>query len=284
MPQKMIGQILDERYRILKKLGQGGMGEVYLAEHLHLVRREALKVLHPSLAKQPEFVSRFRREARAINRLQHPNIVTVHNFGQLPDGRFYLAMEYAEGESLANLIDERGPLDIHRALDVLEQLADAIDHAHTRGVVHRDLKPDNLLLVDRPGRPDHLKVLDFGIAKIVAADYLESLRATPQGEVFGTVDYMAPEQLTGSATDPRSDLYAVGCIAYELFTGKPPFVGRSVEVVNQHLRAKPEPPSAQRAEVTPAMDALVLRCIEKQPKRRFQSGGELRDAIRQLAT
>ncbi|MBI5481290.1 MAG: serine/threonine protein kinase, partial [Deltaproteobacteria bacterium] len=166
----MIGTVLDGRYRILKKLGEGGMGEVYLAEHRALGRQEALKILQAELATEREFVSRFRREARATNRVQHPNIIGVYDFGQVPDGRFYLTMEYAEGERLDALLRRVGPLPVSRALGILVQLADAVGHAHGAGVVHRDLKPENMILVEHRGRPDVLKVLDFGIAKIVAPD------------------------------------------------------------------------------------------------------------------
>jgi serine/threonine protein kinase len=277
----MIGQILDGRYRVLSQLGRGAMGEVYLAEHLHLGRREALKVLHPSLASDPQFVSRFRREARATNRLSHPNIVSVHDFGQLPDGRFYLAMEYAEGESLSRVLATVGRLPLVRALYLLHQLAAAVDHAHQRGVVHRDLKPDNLVLVQKRGRTDLLKVLDFGIAKIVAPDYQESLGVTPKGEVFGTPAYMAPEQFRGEGVDPRCDLYSVGCIAYEIITGALPFVGRKMELMHAHATRVPTAPSVRAPEAgLPAeLDALVLRCLEKQPLRRFPTGADLQLAI-----
>src|SRR5258706_1829378 len=167
----MIGTFVDSRYCILRKLGEGAMGEVYLAEHVNLGRKEALKIIRPAHASDPEFVARFRREARATNRVQHPNIVSVYDFSQLPDGRLLLCMEYADGVGLDSVLGEKQRLPLPRAVHVLHQLADAVAHAHACGVVHRDLKPENLILVEHRGRSDVLKVLDFGIAKIVAQDY-----------------------------------------------------------------------------------------------------------------
>ncbi len=280
----MIGRELDQRYRILGKLGEGGWAEVYLVEHINLGRKEALKVLLPDLGGTPKLLARFRREARATNRLQHPNIIRVHDFGQLPDGRFYLTTEYAEGEALDAAIARVFRFPVPAALNLLAQLADAVDHAHSRGVIHRDLKPGNLILVKRHRNSYQLKVLDFGIAKIIAPDYQDSLVKTRQGEIFGTPAYMAPEQVRGEAVDGRADIYAIGCIAHELVTGSPPFWGRSVEVMNAHMSEPAKPPGGLRpeAQIPLEFDALVLRCLEKQPDRRFQSGRELLAAIKQV--
>ncbi len=187
----MIGTVLHDRWRILSSLGQGGMGEVFLAEHLELGRKEALKILSPSLAVDPQFVSRFRREARAVNRLRHPNIIAIHDFGQLPDDRFFLSMEYADGESVHRILKREQVLEVPRALHLLGQLAYAVHHAHSRGVVHRDLKPGNLIAV---GDDETLKVLDFGIAKIVASDHAESVALSSTNIVYGTPKYMSPER------------------------------------------------------------------------------------------
>jgi len=279
----MIGTVLEERYRVLSKLGAGGMGEVYLVEHLSLRRQEALKVLHPSLAETPQFVLRFRREARATNRLQHPNIVCVYDFGQLTDGRFYLTTEYVDGQQLDKLLG-KGPLAPSRVLRVVAQLAEAIDHAHAQGVIHRDLKPENLILVERRGHADILKVLDFGVAKIIAPEYKESLQLTNKDEVSGTPQYMSPEQLRGDGIDPRMDIYAAGCIAYELLVGDVPFTGATMEIVYKHLRDQPTPPSQRRpeAQIPEELDAVVLRCLEKDPARRFQTGKDLLAAIERV--
>jgi serine/threonine protein kinase len=276
----VIGTILHDRWRILSVLGHGGMGEVFLAEHLKLGRKEALKILMPVLATDPMFVRRFRREARAVNRLRHPNIVMLYDFGQLPDERFYLSMEYAEGEALHLHRKRATRFAIPRALHVLDQLVSAVHHAHSRGVVHRDLKPDNLIVV---GADELLKVLDFGIAKIVASDHKESVALSGEKELWGTPAYMSPERASGVGDDPRSDLYSIGCIAYELLVGAPPFRGTAAEVVYAHVTKTPEPLTMHlRDEISPELDAVVLRCLEKDPAKRYQSAAELFAALRKV--
>jgi serine/threonine protein kinase len=278
----MISEDLSSRYRILRKLGEGGMGEVWLAEHVNLQRKEALKILKPALADDPQFVSRFRREARATNRVQHPNIVSVYDFGQLPDGRFYLSMEYADGVRLDQVLRNSGALPLPRVLNILHQLAEAVEHAHGLGVVHCDLKPENLILVEHRRRPDVLKVLDFGIAKMSQHERDEAAGATRQGQVFGTPHYMAPEQVASEPIDGRTDLYAIGCIAFELAVGKTVFSGRTVEVISSHLRTPVDAPSRQMSGLPAEFDALVLRCLQKSPDQRFQDGRELRQAIERV--
>ena len=274
----MIGTILHDRWRILAELGKGGMGEVWLAEHLELKRKEAIKILMPGLAGDPQFVSRFRREARAVNRLRHPNIIAVYDFGQLPDGRFYLSMEYADGESVYRLVKRDDHFEVPRALHVLGQLAYAVHHAHSRGVVHRDLKPDNLILV---GPDETLKVLDFGVAKIVASDHNESMALSSNNLVWGSPRYMAPERVRGVGDDPRSDIYALGCIAFELLIGSAPFTGTSDDVIKAHLKTTPDAPSTWRPSlgIPPELDAVILKCLEKKPDKRFQTAADLFAAI-----
>ena len=274
----MIGTVLHDRWRILANLGQGGMGEVFLAEHIELGRKEALKILMPSLASDPQFVSRFRREARAVNRLRHPNIIAIHDFGQLPDDRFFLAMEYADGESVHRILKREQVLEVPRALHLLGQLAYAVHHAHSRGVVHRDLKPGNLIAV---GEDETLKVLDFGIAKIVASDHAESVALSSTNIVYGTPKYMSPERARGVGNDPRTDLYAIGCIAYELITGSAPFTGTPNDVIRAHLTIEAPPPSAVRPDtgIPPELDAIILRCLVKQPEARVQSAADLYAAL-----
>lgn len=276
----VIGTVLQERWRVEALLGRGGMGEVYLVEHLALGRREALKVLSPELAIDRRFVSRFRREGRAVNRLRHPNIVALYDFGKLDDGRFFLAMEYAEGDCVRDLLLRSEVLAIPNALHVLGQLAYAVHHAHTRGVIHRDLKPANLILT----KSDVLKVLDFGMAKIVAPDLGDSAPVSAGNLVWGTPAYMSPERLGGIGDDLRSDLYAIGCIAFELLLGAPQFSGSADEVVTAHLGQTPEAPSAWRPSLgIPAeLDAVILRCLAKRPEDRFQSAAELYAAIRKV--
>jgi len=279
----VIGGELDGRYRILSRIGEGTMGEVYLVEHLGLGRKEALKVLRSAMDK-PSLVTRFRREARATNRLQHPNIVAIHDFGRLPDGRFYIASEYLEGDSLDGVLRRLGALPVARALAILIQLADAIDHAHLRGVIHRDLKPANLMMVERRGQGDHIKVLDFGVAKILAPDETDMILTTGQGEIFGTPAYMAPEQVTAKADDPRIDIYALGCVAYEMVTGVPPFSGRPLEIMSQHLSVAPRRPSevAPQASIPRRLDEIILRCLKKNPAERFDTGADLSSALGEL--
>jgi hypothetical protein len=277
----VIGTILHDRWRILSELGKGGMGEVWLGEHLEHGRKEAIKILKPQLATDPQFVSRFRREARAVNRLRHPNIIAVYDFGQLPDGRFFLSMEYAEGESVYQTLKRDEHFDVPRALHVLGQLAYAVHHAHSRGVVHRDLKPDNLILV---GEDQLLKVLDFGVAKIVAADHNDSIALSSNNLVWGSPRYMAPERIRGIGNDLRSDIYAMGIMLFELVAGGPPFIGSSNEVIKAHLSTHPEPPSAWRPSlnIPPELDALVLKAIAKDPDLRFQTAAELYAALHKV--
>jgi serine/threonine protein kinase len=279
----VIGGELEGRYRILSKVGEGAMGEVYLVEHLGLGRKEVLKVLRSSM-DTPSLVTRFRREARATNRLQHPNIVAIHDFGRLPDGRFYIATEFAEGESLDRVLRRVGSFPLVRALPILIQLGQAIDHAHSRGVIHRDLKPANLMLVERRGHADQLKVLDFGVARIIGPDDADLVLATGQGEIFGTPAYMAPEQVSSRADDPRIDIYAFGCIAYELVVGDPPFVGRPLEIMSQHMSMPPRRPSEAlpQAKIPRLLDEIILRCLHKNPAERFQSGAQLAATLVEL--
>jgi serine/threonine protein kinase len=277
----LIGTILHDRWRILAELGRGGMGEVYLAEHIALGRKEAIKILMPSLAADPHFVSRFRREARAVNRLRHPNIISIYDFGQLNDNRFYLSMEYADGESVYRLLKMAGRFDITRALHVLGQLAYAVHHAHSRGVVHRDLKPDNLILV---GVDETLKVLDFGVAKIVASDHQDSMALSTTNLIWGSPRYMSPERVRGIGNDPRSDLYAIGVMAYEFVVGLPPFMGSPDEVIRAHLKEAPVPPSGARSagDVPAELDAIVMKLMAKKPDQRFQSAADLFAALNKV--
>jgi tRNA A-37 threonylcarbamoyl transferase component Bud32 len=279
----VIGGELDGRYRILSRIGEGAMGDVYLVEHLGLGRKEVLKILRSALST-PSLVTRFRREARATNRLRHPNIVTIHDFGRLPDGRFYIASEYAQGSSLDRVLQRIGSFPIARALPILIQLADALEHAHSRGVIHRDLKPANLMLVERRGR-DQIRILDFGVAKILAPEDADLILTTGQGEIFGTPAYMAPEQVAAKADDPRIDIYALGCIAYEMMTGAPPFSGRPLEIMSQHLSVAPQPPSraARHANIPRRLEEIILRCLQKNPADRFPTGADLSAALADLA-
>ena len=257
------------------------MGEVYLAEDVVSGRKEALKIMKAHLASDPQFVSRFRREARAINRLRHPNIVAVYDFGQLPDQRFFLSMEYAEGQSVYQHLKRDDHFDVPRALWVLGQLTYAVHHAHGRGVVHRDLKPDNLLLC---GDDETLKVLDFGVAKIVAADHSDSVVLSSANLVYGTPKYMSPERASGVGNDPRTDLYSIGCIAFELVVGGPPFSGTPNEVIKAHIQQEPATPSVWRPSlgIPPELDAVILKCLAKRVNERWQTAADLYAALQKV--
>ncbi len=261
-------------YRIVRKIGEGGMGAVYLAQHALLGRAAAIKVLLPSLSSQREVVERFFNEARATTAVNDPGIVQVFDFGHHTDGSAYIVMELLEGESLEARL-HRGTLSVADALRITRQVAGSLAAAHARGIVHRDLKPDNLYMVrdaeaqggERP------KILDFGIAKLTG-DSTDRTR-TRTGTVMGTPVYMSPEQCRGTGTiDHRSDIYSLGCVLYHLLTGHPPFDLEGIgEIISAHLREPPRPPG-----LTPAIDQLVLRCLEKAPEQRFQSMTELQAA------
>jgi tRNA A-37 threonylcarbamoyl transferase component Bud32 len=262
-------RVLGERYRVVRHLARGGMAEVYLAHDELLDRPVAVKLLFPELADDASFVERFRREARAAAGLNHPNIVSVYDFGE-DDGAYFMVMEYVEGETLRDIIRSRGPLPSEEAAGISADVAAALAAAHRHGIVHRDVKPGNVLVSDM------VKVADFGIAR--AGDPRESLTQT--GAVLGTATYLAPEQAQGQPVDPRPDNYALGVMLYEMLAGQPPFRGDTpVAVAYQHLSETPVPPSQHNADVPPALDAVVLKAMEKDPARRQQSAQELRDEL-----
>jgi serine/threonine protein kinase len=264
----------------LALLGEGAMGKVYLAKNLELGRKEAIKVLKPELAEDSRFAARFRREARATSRLYHPNIVTLYGAGTLPGGGLFISMEYVDGAPIESLLQEQeSGLPVPRALTIVCQLASALEHAHSRGVVHRDLKPANIMLVERRGQEDRVKVLDFGVAKIISPEYQESLRVSQEGVIFGTPLYMAPEQFYEKSNDPRSDVYAIGCVVFELLTGVPPFTGKISEIVLAHTDRPAPSPTEYTDDISPELEEVVLRCLAKDPDDRFQTSGDLLAAL-----
>jgi tRNA A-37 threonylcarbamoyl transferase component Bud32 len=272
------GRILDGRYQLGSLLGVGGMARVYLATDRVLERRVAVKVLSSPYAQDPVFVERFRREARAAAKLSHPNIVTVFDSGSDAE-QLYLVMEYVAGQSLAQLLADQGRLAPRRAAELGVEVCAALAAAHTQGLVHRDVTPGNVLVAD-DGR---VKVTDFGIAKAAAATTL-----TGTGTVLGTAAYLSPEQAQGGPVDARSDLYSLGCVLYELLCGSPPFGSGAgspaVAVATRHLSEPPEPPSVRNPQVAPALDAVVLTALAKDPAQRYQSAIELQDALEQELT
>jgi tRNA A-37 threonylcarbamoyl transferase component Bud32 len=268
-----IGSVVAERFRLVEKLGEGSVGEVYLGEHNVLGRRYAIKLLKEQFRTDANLMERFRREALVASRLDHPNIVYISDFGSTADGRFYLAMEYIDGRSLSELIEELHPNvpALYRALSILKQIASALGAAHAAGIVHRDLKPENIMLRAGTSGEEEVKILDFGLAKIMVDTGVFQLTAA--GEIFGTPMFMSPEQARGEKVDHRTDIYSFGVLAFELFTGRPPFECRSLEeliIANQ----KEVPPSASRlrprsAVPLPAeLDQVVEACLRKEPGKR----------------
>jgi eukaryotic-like serine/threonine-protein kinase len=265
------GTVIDGRYRVSRRLGSGGMAEVYLAHDTLLGREVALKLLHHRFAEDQEFVERFRREASSAAGLSHPNVVAVFDRGEWND-TYYIAMEYLPGRSLKAVLREHGPLSSQDAIDIVVQILLAARFAHRRGIIHRDLKPHNVIL-DEEGRA---KVTDFGIARAGASDM------TLTGSIMGTAQYLSPEQAQGHAVSESSDLYAVGVVLYELLTGNVPFEGDSpVTVALKQVSAEPVPPSVRNPEVGPALDAVVMRSLAKDPLARFSSADEFIAALQQ---
>jgi beta-lactam-binding protein with PASTA domain/predicted Ser/Thr protein kinase len=261
----LIDTLFDGRYKIVRKLGAGGMANVYLAEDQELGRRVAIKILNDRHANDEQFVERFRREAKNAAGLSHPNIVSIFDRGEA-EGTYYIAMEYLDGRSLKELISGRGPAPINVAVDYARQILAALRIAHRQGLVHRDIKPHNVL-VDGEGR---VKVTDFGIARAGPS------QMTEEGSIIGTAQYLSPEQAQGAPVTPASDLYSVGIVLYELLTGSVPFAGESpVELAMKHLSKVPEPPSRIRPEVPRDLDFVVMRALAKAPSERYQSADEM---------
>ena len=260
----MVGAILDGRYRIVAPLGEGAMGRIYLGTQLSVNRSVAIKVIRETWATDRDAMRRFMREAQVVTRLNHPNIVNVYDFGNA-DGVMYLVMELLRGTTLADELARCVRFDVRRACDVAIQLCDALAAAHACGVVHRDLKPPNVVLVGASAGRDLVKVLDFGLAKSVAPERPSLNDVTRTGVIMGTPLYLAPEAVAGDAAEPRSDLYALGCVLYEMLAGRPPFVDASVDVVLRSQLAVPPPPLAG---VPMELGVLVEQLLAKDPEDR----------------
>jgi len=258
------------RYRLLRRLGAGGMGSVYLAQHELIDRQVALKVLHPSLAQKAGARKRFLREARAASKVKHPGVVEIHDVAFAGE-HVYFVMELLAGCDLSDRLVAEGRLPWPQAYPILHQVADALATAHAAGVVHRDIKPSNCFLVAAPDGSERVKVVDFGIAKLAADELAPADRLTATGEVFGTLGYMAPEMGQGAGDDPRSDVYALGVMMFELLTGRLPFMGNSLQVLSQHLTVSPPAPRSLDPSIPPEVERVVLRALEKQPDDRFAS-------------
>jgi tRNA A-37 threonylcarbamoyl transferase component Bud32 len=264
--------VLGGRYRIESLLGRGGMAQVYLGTDPVLDRRVAVKILAPEFARDTSFVTRFRREARAAAALSHPNVVGIYDTGS-DDGVHYIVMEYIRGRTLAEALHD-GPLLPERAVEVAGSVAGGLSFAHRNGIVHRDVKPGNIMLT--PG--GDVKVMDFGIARATSAESL-----TQTATVLGTAAYFSPEQAQGQPVDARSDIYALGCVLYEMVTGSPPFTGdTALAVAYKHVRETPTPPSRRNRDVSPALDAVILKCLSKNADNRYQTADELREDLQRI--
>jgi serine/threonine-protein kinase len=285
-----IGTVLADRYRLNRLLGRGGMGKVYAAEHVLMHKRLAVKVLHRDLTRVPEVVARFEREAMAAANIDHPNVAAATDFGKLPDGAVFLVLEYVQGRSLREAIDA-GPMPATRALHIAHQIASTLAAAHQLDIVHRDLKPENVMLVEKGGDTDFVKVLDFGIAKVPFSEVSErgSLRPgekiTKAGMVFGTPEYMAPEQALGQAVDGRADLYSLGIITFEMLAGVRPYISATqVGILGQQL-SFPVPRVSDRApdvSVPPQVEVLLQKLLQKEASERYASAEQVVEAIEQL--
>jgi eukaryotic-like serine/threonine-protein kinase len=282
----LVGRTLAGKFEILERIGRGSMAVLYKARQRGLGKTVAIKVMLPELASDPMFSARFLREAKAAARLDHPSSVRVLDFGQEPDGLFYIAMEYVDGRDLARVLAEDGELSADRIERIVSQVLDALAVAHDLGVVHRDLKPENILVV-RGGGDDVVKVCDFGMAKLVEplakptgkAGYTVPMEMT-RGLVVGTPEYMSPEQGKGGELDRRSDVYSVGVLLYRLLAGRVPFEGETpLSIVLRHVTEEPTPPSRLKRGVSPRLEAVCLRALQKERGARFQTAAEMREAL-----
>ena len=277
-PDALLGRVFDNRYEIRSQLGAGGMGTVYRGWQLSVDREVAIKVIHAKLATDRTVVKRFLREARLSSRLSQPGIVNVYDFGQTDDGILYLVMELIRGRTLSSELDAQRPLPLRRLVAIGSHLCDALEAAHGQGIVHRDLKPGNIMILDEPPGRDLLKVLDFGLSKSLVTD--TSSLVTHSSSLLGTPLYMAPEQIEGKPSDQRGDLYSLGCILYQLASGRPPFNGATINVVLGAHLGETAPPLP--ATVPTALSELIARLMEKPPERRPASAALVRDALQRL--
>jgi eukaryotic-like serine/threonine-protein kinase len=283
-----IGKTLNNRYIVESKMGQGGFGAVYKGKQVSAGREVALKLLHPEMNRDPNLVARFRREGAVSCNLRDAHTVTTYDFDQTPEGILYIAMELLKGRSLHDIFHESAPLPWTRVAHIIEQMCSSLGEAHAQGIVHRDIKPENIYVEDRPGHPDFVKVLDFGIAKIVGGETGIGGAGNPQltatGQTLGTLEYMSPEQLMGKQLDGRSDVYAMGVLAFELMTGRLPFPDATgpAELIAAQLKKTPPPPSSVVATIPAAVDATILKMLEKSRDKRFVDVNELRETLASL--
>ena len=272
----LVGQVVADRYHILKKLGEGGMGAVYLGEHVKMGRKSAIKVMAAAMSQDPDAISRFNREAANASRISHPNVCQIYDFGETSDGLIYLAMEFIEGQALKDIIEKEGALPPTRAASILKQSADALQAAHDLGIVHRDIKPDNIMVVQGRDGSDVAKVVDFGIARAVGGDE-PGQKVTKTGLVVGTPEYMSPEQLSGDKLDGRTDIYSLALVLYRMLTGTLPFQADSAqELMIKRLTDEPLTLEAARSDLTfpPKLQLVLNTALARDPNARYQSAAE----------
>jgi len=286
---KKLGSELDlgERFRIIEKIGGGGMGTVYKVEDLTIKETLAVKVLNPVFARDSSKKRRFIREIKALENLDHGNIVSVYGHSEATNGLPFMVMEHIQGMTLAQMLKDKTVIDEHEALPIFQAICDALEYSHSQGIVHRDLKPSNIMLTPGEGANElQVKVVDFGISKLRQEGLNRTTNLTQTGEIFGSPYYMSPEQCHGEEIDKRSDIYSLGCLMYEVLTGKPPFFGGNpVGVIMSHLKDRPRPfkRANPEVEVKPLIEAVILQCLEKTPQLRFQSMNEVASALKSAA-
>ncbi|MGE5728525.1 MAG: protein kinase domain-containing protein, partial [Gemmatimonas sp.] len=281
----LVGSILADRYHVIRRIGEGGMGQVYLAEHVKMRRKSAVKVLHQGMVHDPDAISRFNREASNASQIQHPNVAAIYDFGETPEGLIYLAMEFVDGEPLTKIIERHGALTAARAADIGEQVASALEAAHDMGIIHRDLKPDNIMITRGRAGEDVAKVVDFGIAKAMEAD---DQKVTKTGLAIGTPEYMSPEQLGGDVLDSRTDIYSLGLVTFNMLTGKLPFPSVvSREALIMRLTEKPRTLAEIRNDVKwpPELQTVMDKALANHPADRYQHVSQFgRELVTAVAT
>jgi serine/threonine-protein kinase len=270
-----------EKYKVIRKIGEGGMGVVYEAEHIHIQKKVALKILREDYTRKQDVVERFKQEARSASIIGHPNIIDVTDFGYTHNGRVFFVMEFLEGEDLATILENERVINCRRAVKIARQVCNALKAAHEKGIIHRDMKPENIFLQKAGTKDEKVKILDFGIAKMSILDQ-EGRKLTKTGIVFGTPEYMSPEQAAGKPVDKRIDIYSLGIILFEMLTGKVPYTGDTfMAILSKHIFEKV--PSirdvARNLSVPPSLETVIYKCLDKEPDRRFQDADEVADAL-----
>ncbi len=280
-----LNQVLNNRFKVESKIGEGGFGAVYRGTQLATGRKVALKLLHPEMTKDENLVARFRREGMVLCNLRDAHTITTYDFDQTADGTLYIAMELLEGKSLHQTFHEEAPLEWKRVFKIVGEMCSSLAEAHEQGIVHRDLKPENIYLEHRPGNPEFVKILDFGIAKVMRGDAIDpqSPQLTATGQTLGTLEYMSPEQLMGKQLDGRSDVYALGVVAYEMITARLPFPDAKgpAGLITAQLKQTPQPPSQAyaKANLPPEADRIILKCLEKDKNNRYADVTALAEAL-----